>query len=749
MLSATGLRVLTLFCDEMGEFRFSEISKDAQVTLPYTPRPVSLHYPNMLFGGSEVLEGEAYAIAVQIGANAYLGRTSRSLPSVGSFKGYEEDQAIVALKPYLQIWGAIMLLVLLISTAIGLLTMSGRMGLLEIFLPICMLCGASSPAILLLYFRFAKMRAGAECINAIPTQNRAVLQSTRAEEGLANMTDLFVIGSKGCSDGVLHFHSAYVGNETVGGDDSVNSKLQPLCEAFCLLKMATNDTKDSLFQHSSQQFPSLELMQRVSGFDAEAMQVRLKRFFCNSSPYEESISISVEMQDTSYSLLFFEDEKMLAQCLWYEEDSHRGVISPAMRQLQHSFWQSSLQSGALPIAVARKNQDGGIVLLGIASFKEEFQAVLPSVVEELSQCGVRVTFFFDNTEEASYLSVSKLVNKTILYASNNQNLSLEQLRDYRIFVGFSKEKISNLIELLKADKKRVAVFCGNADERCFLRASYLIISCDPTSLRQIASRETASLNYEIEGKEYSTRSAQVMRRHSDILIHRAGRLCGGISAVLQAMSFCRAAKYRMRLLLKILLFTQTVRLIAALASVLMGVGLWNGVQMVIGGFLFDIVSVVWVLSLPIHQASLRGACQFDATIVAKEVGKLKRFSPVVFSVCTTTVLTSILVWCGVLSADTASGCLFFSVLLLQLFGLYTVLLLGGVRLDVWRGVVPIVVVLLPILLLGVIASFLPNLSGVFGIGFQQPISLIIPPILFLFYFLSRFLTSFFGGQPKK
>ncbi len=745
------LRVLTLMPNEQGDACFVEFPKNAETIYPYRADTSAPMYENMLYGGSEILTGTVRAIAVEIGTHTFLGAMEHfSVPAERSAVGQRRD-AFAPLKPYLRVYGFLMPLLLLGLTIFAVLLSPGNVGIAEILFSLCALCGTASPMLLYTYFRVIAIYGQVNGMTVFPTENRVMIKSSAASEKLNTVTDLFVVGHRGCSDGVLHFQSAIVGQEEFRGEDTgSNPRLQPLCEAFWLLKKASEALADNDFSKGEDDSVFLSELLHAAAYDVDAMKIRLQKVVLSSLTSEEC-SIHTTLQDRNFRLLFSVDESWIDRCMLYENGGKRCAISPEHRAALHGFFHRSLREAGHVTIVVRQNEEGIFSLVGILSKKERLQAILSSVSEELTQCGIRLHFFLCGErcrDEELYAAACRLPQPYLVRTPKTATLTEELFKRYPVLIGFSKEEIARLMRRLRTQGHNLAIIGGNVDDRWLLQDSAVVISCDVVSYHQKGMEEKVIEKLPGAGKENSARASQVMRRHADVILHRAGRFSGGLAAVLQVLSDCRAVRLKMRLFLQFLILSQLSRICVSAFSILFGLGPVHGGELLYSGFWVETIVLFTVIKWKLPQSCLRKLTRFDSTVIEKLLIERERWLPIVVGSAIVSVYTAVLVWTRVLNAEQATVFLFVSLVLLQLLLFYQVLARFEQTAMRSRLVSPCLAILLPLILLCLLSIWLPSVHAATGLGSWHPVTLLSLPLLPLVYLSARKFFAFLKRSAK-
>ncbi len=749
LMSGTDLRVLTLMRDQDGKTSLAPLPKNAETVYTYGTPDMEPYYENMLFGASEILFGEARAIAVETGETCYVASLPNfTIPAEMTAK-QTEKQPWSACLPYIRLYGFGMLILLAILCVLSVFRLPSEYGIADIFLSLCVLTGCASPAILELWFKLVDVRGRVEAMESVPKENRAVFKSERGMERLRKLTDIVVVGHLASSDGIEHFSAAAIGSGLIYPDkEQPQPLLQPLCEAFFLLKMAEEGLSVTLEERGDDDTALLEDLVACSGLDLSALQVRLVR--TRKRPDRSyGRMIDVEMREREFSLCFSEDSRVLLRCMLYEDEGRLAVISPRLRDQLQTFCKQAVQAGGKAVTVLRFHPDGTCSLVGVVAMREREQQILPSVLEELNQSGVRTTFFLtgDPVREAAYATAYRLPTGHLIFDGEHP-VSAQNLEEARVLIGYPIKDLESLLQQMRRAGRRVALLCGGVGEWSLLKHASLLIACDPTQYDGKNAEESALEQLPVDGKENSARCAQVIRRRADLLIHRATAFGGGLSTMLRALSIGRATKLRMRWLLSGLAFSQALTLTVTLLAVLFGLGLPGGMQMLYAAGFAELVFAMAILTLRIPQYLLRKTPSLDADAVEALI--FSRQSLVLLALIgalTVSLYAAILTWCGVIDAPCACTYLFCSLILGKVGQILSV------PRDVMRQnrkllLILVSVFLLPVIILIPLSILFPTVASVAELGHWSLITVLSLPILPLVILLAKFLPDFFNRTAK-
>ena len=748
LLSSQDLRVLTLLPNEKGRPVYKEYTKNAETVYPYGTRIDAPLAENMLYGGSEILSGEAKAILVARGTNSYLGAMrSFTVPAEMKEKnGQSPMQRLIG--PYLRLWGLLSLILLALLTLIGLISKPTGGGLTEYFFILCILVGAASPALISLYLHWISVRGRLLCTQTEPPRNRAVIKTEAGVQKLAALTDLFVIGKRGLCDGITHFCSAFVGSRAIEADGKEDMQdLQPICEALLLRHEANlRLPAGSYLGALSDDAVFLSELVSLCDYDAGALKVRLQSIERDSYPNRPSWQCVIAcMREGSARFLFDNTGTLMRQCVLYGDGMRIRAITPEYRATLRKYCEYIEENGCRALTIACEGRDGTLTLVGVLALREGVSAVLPSVVEELSQSGVTTRFFLSNND---YAHVCHLPEPYLYCNEENPHLTPTLLQRYHTFIGFSKEEISALIPAYQKSGHRIAVLGGNADDRCFLRPGVLTLACDTVAnLKQYAEDHIEEVNTE-DGKEGSRNASQTIRRHADVIIERADRFSGGVYAALQAISHSREVEARTQMMLQFWLHSQLARIVMMIFAVLTGIGFFSSLQMLLSGFTLEIAALLFLCDVPLMQSALRRPNPTNQTFLLGTLLSKESLLPTLISVAITALTTVILALASVLPRESVKTYLFASLLLLQICVLFRLSYKAKLKPQPKKTLILCGVVVGIFGLLTLLSCLISGVGALTGMGAWTALSAALLPLCPGLYFILLLILPFLNRTAK-
>lgn len=753
LLEQKELFVRTLSVSDDGGAAWLSLAKDTDAIYPYgSDEPVPNHQ-NMLYGGSRILRGEARAVAVAIGEMTFLGAMETfTIPA--ETHSAERKEPFGSLRPYLRIYSIFLILLLLPLTLIGCLTALETHTVLGAFLAFCAITATGGYSILSFCFSAILQRARKDCFDGKRKGSGAVLKSERAMDTLAELTDVFVMGRVATSDGRPHILGAMSGDklltaETIGQEDAA---WRPMCEAI-LLALSLRES-ELLATSARERFDMTALraeLTSISGLDREAMRLRFSEEKILQSQDGQVLLFAKTPTGKLLRQVSSDAESALRPCTLLESGGRLVALSQEKKNDFLRFVQSVRERGGHCIAVTGEYKSSRI-LFGVLAIGEEMQGTLPSVLEELRQSGVRVTFFLqDGEEELRYIHAVPFGRDREPVFSYSKGGSLQirsAFEGTRILQGVPQKEIADLLKHLQEQGCRVGVLGSGIHDLPLLQRADLAISIDEQDwhLKDIQEGIDSLLN--ADGEPQSASSPSAIRRYADALIKRASNLGGGLFALSAAISHCRAARYRMRILLPILTASHLSRLALVLLGAIFGTGLLSASQILFSGLIVEFIFVHWILSLPVPQKRLRKCPMFDMERISKRAFLMSSGAPAICASCFIFIYAFILSCVGILDGAACASFFFISLILIQLTFFARELLRNGISLFSKTSLFHAGAILIPLILMIPASIFLPSLQAASGLGAWHITTVLALLAVIPITLLSVKILSFFRRTAK-
>ena len=721
--------------DGMGRQTALDQIKHAKTVYPYESNVSAPHCENILYGKSELLQGNVRALAIETGAYSYMGaidtsQSKRSDPE--ALKRY-----FPSISPYLRGYSLILFLLIAPLTVLGLIFSPQSYGIMRVFLPICVLCGVGAQSLLLLGFRIIFADGFGQCVRkGADHQTRSIPKSSIALEKLAGITDVVVLGRSATSDGFMHLHRVALGDGEVSLIGQAQPVLDTLCEAYELL-FSSPSTGFSVSSGSGSTLrdfedPNLRAeLQRISQYDAESLPIKLQSSTVRETT--EGIALDATMRNGSVCYCFTENANILYACTGYEKNKKLYPFETEQRANLFRFIESSQREAGRAVIVTRQIGNR-TVLIGIISCREEMQDFLPSVVEELAQCGIRVSFFLPSEDVSTldYVNASKMSGAVLCASALKSEVDFAKYYGkYRVYCGFGAKQIRAGLHALKQQGCRFAVLGNDLEVQSLQSEAELRLACDPLQRDQKKSNGELRMSLPNERSFVGEQYSRSLSNRAHLLLPCASQRGGGLHSLLHAVTVSYSIAHRMHLFLRYLIFSHSLRTSCIALSAVLGAGLLTGAQTIYCGLLVDFVALCWIMSVFIPQDLLRN---HTGSRDVKSFFNLRTILPPVVTGGVLAFYTFVFYRVNIFSADDAVSFLFVTLVIVLVIGLCKTMYTSGVKFD-WRvDLIPLVCILVPVILLVMISLVAPSISIAFDISMPSLIgglSLLVGPVVYL------------------
>ncbi len=656
LLSADGLRVLTPVLDGEGRLRMVETAKDPERIYPIGADGEAPYYENMLFGASEILSGEGRAIVVSVGAESYRGALAASEERHG------RERMRPSASPLLRAWGILVPTLSAVLLFISFFTRTEEAGPMAILCESLILLGGSAPGLIAFYGAMGSLQGRLSLLSERLPANRVLLSDGRILERLSRVDEVFVMGKWGSSDGVPRLLRAAVGREVITPEpeDGKGAAYSSLTEALAIYAASLEKPSVGAFEPLLSR-EAIAALCKAGALDEEALRIRLLAADLTVLSERGLHRVDVRMRDGATTLLFGDGGGLLRDCTSFEEKGRQLYLDGEQHARLWKFVDAAYAEAARVVTVAREEADGSLTLIALAALREELQAVLPSVLEELRRGGVRVTFFLngDPEEVKSYANAARIPGGRSVY--DGCGIDEDCLRDCRVMIGYPVGSVSELLKRMRAEGRHVMLLGGGRDARRLLSSAYLTAAVNPSVKVGGEATEAAVTEERANGAPDGKRSLLSLSMGAQLLLPRAERLGGGLSALLSALTAARAAEVRRTAMTYFLSRTQASRVFLILWMSLFGLLPLPAWQMMLVTLLAESVGVLCLFLLPIPQHRLRkregrksvlpsGRCMFFLGLVTLLI----------------TLSVGILVWTESIAPGTSSLLLGFALLFYEL-----------------------------------------------------------------------------------
>lgn len=584
----------------MGETKMERQSVRKSGDVLYMPgqEVFNPHCENIVYAGSVIEQGFARGIVVETGRYTYIGAVNGIVPGT---EQPQKTESVGFIKRYFSVFSAVQACMILPMTFLMAATMRYTLSFAECFMITLALCCTVVVEHLLSLISIARTIGIDAAASELQKESVCVIKNNQAMDKLCDMTDLLLLDSSAISDGRYHLESVYAGGSIYNLSELQNSDVQRLVTELYLYRTATRplqaSERDAL--DAGLAAPIDALIKHVA-IDTAAIELTRVSSYVTSD--EDVLVVHNRLNDCDHDILLSPNERLLQSCTHIAHALGDKEFDDSEHMAMRTLCRIYRESGYRVLLIAN-SRNGCITLVGMLAFANRVGYQFDDACKQLIESGVRVSAFMDNTpENVKILTDSTLIrdpDTDILTADAAQDLDLElgvAYGSYRAYLGFSKEQIAQLIEGLKSRGATVAAFCVDNELQSLQDLSDTSITCDAIEYRSPKVAQSYYDKMPVDGKSFSSRASQNMRRHADVVLRRAGEQGGGLHGILTGRARSFAVNYNVANIMTYLVTVQFFRAVLLIVPALFGTYTLTPVSLLITGILLDAL-FVWLFAL--------------------------------------------------------------------------------------------------------------------------------------------------------
>ena len=582
---------------------------------------------------------------------------------------------------------------------VGLLISPDSQSGMRVFLPICAWAASASAILPYCYLQIAVHHRIRRLFLKNSNGNGALIKSSEAVDRLPNVTDLVLLGRGAISDGRRHFVSAFMGDGVLSVEDEQSESLTSLCEAFCLLEDARSRLPLQINASLEQTEPYLNELIAKSGFDREALAVRVSKTELFRGRQEQILD--VEGADGAFRLRFYQTPTSLFGCGHYlRSNGTLGILDLEKRSAYEAFVRHAAASGQRTVTVVRA-QRGTVVLLGCLALGECYLRDLTQTVSHFEQKGIRVRLFLkeENAENMVRAAIC-LPQRAVRRRSQIGDLH-RVTDDERVFVGYSDQQIAERIRMWRRKGRVIGAVSCDADDRLAMAAASVTVGCDWFN------------------EENDARCNPILQRDADLLVAGASSLGGGLQAVKEAIFGLQQTAGSINRFVGRLFLLRVLQTVFMLLSVVLGMGYVPAYAVLYSSLFVDAFLLAQTLreekAMPPQTRSMKNP------FVMLKQGNV--WPCVVILPVALTVIMRIFYGMELLSLEHCYLSIFISLMLTESL----VLTLGDLRLKLyirtWRD---LLILWLPVIGVIALSAVLPQIVGITELDAKNALAWILP-----------------------
>lgn len=576
--------------------KFSQVTVEKSGDTVYLPNDTVFNPDcvNIVYAGSVIEQGYARGIVVETGRHTYIGAANGTAPGTNYNK---EPAGIVFIKRYFTRFSTAQAILLIPLTILLTITMRHSMGFAECFLTALALCSTAIVEHLVSLSGIVRASGIDAAASAEKNASVAIIKNSDAADTLCEMTDLLLLDSAAICDGKYHLESLYTNGSIYNPSEFQNTDLQPLAKDLYLYRCAPRPlaANDQDAPDTGLTAP-VDALIRHAALDTAAIDLTKKS--ASVSWQNKLLIIHNRLNNGDYHVLLSSDETLLQKCTHIAAPDAPKVLDDSEHMALSTLCRIYRESGYRILLIANeKNQS--VTLSGVLAFGQKPGYAFRECYEQLSQVGVRVSVFLPDTAQSmKILTDSNLIrdeNSDVLTAqiAESQGLDLYvAYGSYRAYLGFSQSQISELIEKLKQRGNRIASYCVGSNMQALQDISDLAITCDAIEYRSAKVSQSYYDKLPVDGKPFSARASQHMRRNADVILRRAGDNGGGLHGILAGRKYAFAINYNLANAITYLITVQFFRLVLLTIPGIFGMLTLSAVPLLISGLILDVAAVM-------------------------------------------------------------------------------------------------------------------------------------------------------------
>lgn len=500
---------------------------------------------NMLYAGTAILSGTAKAIVTETGRNVYLA----SFLSDGDLaKTDTKTELEKKLAPIMRMirWFSVGAFVIL--SLIALLTSKNTPvidNLLLILASITLISGEMlGIGINYVYSAYIyKLSAAKKRVSGRKGDLCATVKGVGVMDKLKDLTALAVVGRAGLTRGELTIGDVYTCGSLMDGlaKDTVQGKrLLSLVYTYVkTLKAGRLETDDI----SGDICNALERHVKTSGFDFKALDIYLRSlYYVNDGTRGYACA---ETANSQFRVALTHDDSVLDFCSLIRCGDEERDISETDVESAKEFCKNAAAKGAVCL-YAISEFEGAATLEGVITLEQIAVEGFEWTLSELENLGISTYMFFDNELDASLiidLGVSQLYRDRIALASKvSADKAASEYDKFGIFAGYTKEDQLAIIEYMKSNGEKIAVFSVDDANNAIISRADVSVSCDYLKYSSDKHKDSSYADLEQSGSDANVRCSAQTRLFSGVIVKRAHANGGGIAALVNAIKSAKMAR---------------------------------------------------------------------------------------------------------------------------------------------------------------------------------------------------------------
>ena len=582
-----------LKADEEQQMQRVSVRKNGDVIYSPEQDVYSPDCENIIYAGSVIEAGFARGIVIETGAHTYIGASNGTVPGTERFT---EPDSIAFIRRYSVRFATVQAAILVPLTILLTLTMRQSMTFAECFLTALALCCTAIAEHVVALAGIVRASGIDAAASEKQDESVAIVKNSEASDRLCDFTDLLLLDSAALSDGKYHLESLYACGSIYNTGELVNADVQQLIKDLYLYRTVARPPEtlgrdafdaglgapiDALIRHVGIDTAAIDLIRRSS----------------HLSIRDEICTVHNSLNSGEYDVLLSSSDALLQHCTHVMTSDSPKEMDEREQDAISTLCRIYRESGYRILLVANR-KDKCISLIGVLAFAQRPGHQFAQCCEHLMSSGVRISIFMpDSAESMKILTDCGFVrneNNDVLTsgAARDQGLDLHvAYGSYRAYLGFTQAQIAEMMDKLKQRGNRVATYCVDNRMQALHDMADLKITCDAIEYRSAKVAESYYDKLPVDGKPFSSRASQNMRRTSDVILRRAGEQGGGLHGIITGRKYAFAVNHNLANAMTYLITVQMFRAVLLLIPAIFGTLTLSAVSLLISGLLLDAAAI--------------------------------------------------------------------------------------------------------------------------------------------------------------
>ena len=504
---------------------------------------------NMLYAGSAIINGDAVALVVSVGEDAYLSGYVRDGALVGKDV---ETEAIKDLKPVIGKISFICACALTLLSLVGFITLSGKADYISYFMMMIASCFFITGEFLTFTGKEVFSSYIARLSRTVSAKrkkdNAAAVRNVKAFDRLTDITDLVLFGTAGIYEGGFKVGEAFASDKTLKTLELSDPDGERLISYVHTYIKAIKDSgqKDELV--SGGYVDALNAYVKASGFDIGGAALATKSLYYANDIRSGFSFACAETESSIYCVSLTFDEDILNLCKYIRINDEVIELDDAnIANLKRFMEKTSAEKAKNLFCVTE--HDGKKIFEGVITLYQSIDKELSHVVKDMSAFGINTTVILASESEENLRLINSdefkgIFKGNVALASefrNSERKIVDGLGSYIAYVGFTSEEYAELINTMRGRGSRIASYGISGEYNEMMAKTDVVVSCDVIRYSSEKHRDAIYERLPAEGRDTNVRASQQTRLLSRIIVRRAHSGGGGVYSLFKTVRMSRGA----------------------------------------------------------------------------------------------------------------------------------------------------------------------------------------------------------------